>query len=735
MERSALEQVSTASLIKMVITARLKQLFYPKYPMNWGGWLTSLPRTDYHYAAEVGSGLSSSVVAPVVQFIQRAFPEAPLVVRRRQRDELELIEGHPLAQLVERPNAFYPGTLLWMTTVSDWCCFGESYWRILRTRGGRPGELWWLPPWSIEPKWPSDGSAYISHYTYQPEVGTFIDLDLDEVLHFRHGLDPSNPRHGLPPLRAVLRDIWTDNESANLVASLLRNMGIPGLIITPKGDAMLSPDEVERVKAYVHSRFVGDHRGEPLALGGPTDVHRLAWSPSELDLTVVRNLAEERTCASLGIPAAVVGFGTGLENSKVGATMSQFVRLAWTNGIVPMQRLMAAELQRNLLPQFETNTNQFLVSWNYDEVEVMQESRDDLAKRYTLLVTSGIVKVSEAREALGYESDVEDEIYLRPTSLTATDPAEQLPEPQPTPLALPGANGNGNGLAMNGNGAVATREAKQGSLDEWVTANIGRTARRMDTPPQSILRLAAKLWRAQVPIQRRYEPKIREVFARYAERVALATGEVLRPQKASVENVIRTAIIHERIPLAQVRFELEAVYREMYAEMLELFTKAMLEAGHPDLTDPARVLRQLNMAAGQRAVLLDLSAEARSAILSTLEQATAAGLSEDEMVAAIKDAVPRGRWRTIEMRAQVISQTESRYSLALAASGYAREHGLRMLILDARLGPTDEPCEMRNGWIVTPAQAEALAGIEHPRGTYTAIPISMLDQAVTGFTA
>jgi HK97 family phage portal protein len=735
MERAALSSLSTVQLIKLAIGAKLKETFYPKYPMSWGGWLTSLPRTDYHYAADVGSGLSSSVVAPVVQFIQRAFPEAPLVVRRRQRDELELIEGHPLAQLVERPNAFYPGTLLWMVTVSDWCCFGESYWRILRTRGGRPGELWWLPPWSIEPKWPSDGSAYLSHYTYQPEVGTFIDLDLDEVLHFRHGLDPSNPRHGLPPLRAVLRDIWTDNESANLVAALLRNMGIPGLIITPKGDAMLSPDEVERVKAYVHSRFVGDHRGEPLALGGPTDVHRLAWSPSELDLTVVRNLAEERVCASLGIPAAVVGFGTGLENSKVGATMSQFVRLAWANGIVPMQRLLAAELQRNLLPQFETNTDAFLVGWDYDEVSALEADQNELAKRAVDLYQGGVLMRSESRQMMGYEANEGDDIYLVPSSMTEEGPdAPELLEPQPTPLALPGANGNGQ--PMNGNGAVATRaaQAKQGSLDEWVTANIGRTARRMDTPPQSILRLAAKLWRAQVPIQRRYEPKIREVFARYAERVALATGEVLRPQKASVENVIRTAIIHERIPLAQIRFELEAVYREMYAEMLELFMKAMLEAGHPDLTDPARVLRQLNMAAGQRAVLLDLSAEARSAILSTLEQATAAGLSEEEMVAAIKDAVPRGRWRTIEMRAEIIARTESRYSLALASAGYAREHGMSLLVLDSQLGSFDQPCDERRGMIVTPSQAEMLAGLEHPQGTYQVImiPSQVLPVGATG---
>ena len=40
----------------------------------------------------------------------------------------------------------------------------------------------------------------------------------DQVLHFRHGLDPRNPRLGLSPIISVTREIWTDNESTDWVA-------------------------------------------------------------------------------------------------------------------------------------------------------------------------------------------------------------------------------------------------------------------------------------------------------------------------------------------------------------------------------------------------------------------------------------------------------------------------------------------------------------------------------------
>ena len=262
---------------------------------------------------------------------------------------------------------------------------------------------------------------------------------------------------------------------------MLRNMGIPGIILSPKGDDRLSQDEVERVKAYIQSRLTGDQRGQPLAMGSPTDVQQLSFSPQQLDLAKLRSTAEARVPAALGIPSAVVGFQAGLDSSKVGATMHEFVRLAWSNGIVPVQRLMAAELQRVLLPHFEQDADRFLVGWNYDEVSALEADQNALATRYQVLVGAGILKVSEAREALGYESTPDDDIYLRPSSLTPTDPKDQMPEPEPMP-ALPAAvlpNGHGNG-ARNGsrNGAVATRALKQGTLDEWVTEMIGRTARR-----------------------------------------------------------------------------------------------------------------------------------------------------------------------------------------------------------------------------------------------------------------
>src|SRR3546814_12138577 len=72
-----------------------------------------------------------------------------------------------------------------------------------------------------------------------------------------------------------------------------------------------------------------------------------------MDLSAARDVAEERVCALLGIPAAVVGFGAGLQTAKVGATMGELRTLAWTNGVLPSARSLAGELDRSFAEMME----------------------------------------------------------------------------------------------------------------------------------------------------------------------------------------------------------------------------------------------------------------------------------------------------------------------------------------------------------------------------------------------
>lgn len=393
-----------------------------------------LPATARDWAGEVGDGLGSSVLAGPLNFLMRTFPEAPPIVKRRKRaGEFEEEDEHPLTALLSAPNPYYTGQVLWMATVLDFA-FGEAFWYKVRNDAHQVIQLWWLPRNTMTPKWASDGTSYISHYSYNPGNGA-TDLKVDDVVHMRFGLNPKNPRRGLSQLGALMREVGIDDEAANFTGSLLKNMGIIGVIISPevqKGAAPASAAAVKEVKEYIKRQFTGDKRGEALAVGAPTKAQLLQYNMQGFDISPLRDLSEERVCAALGLPAAVVGFGTGLQQTKVGATMKEMRQLAWTGGIIPIQRIMAAEIQRSLLPEFEAGKRQRAVfEFDTTKVRALWEDTNEKHTRVREDYRAGLIDRATALRETGRPAASEDKgIYFT----AAAAPADPEPKDPPKPV-------------------------------------------------------------------------------------------------------------------------------------------------------------------------------------------------------------------------------------------------------------------------------------------------------------
>lgn len=398
-----------------------------------------LPRTRYDYRREVGDGYGSSVIMAPVKFIQRVFPEAPLGVKTvKVKDGTEeIVPRHPMIVRIDRPNDFYSGNALWRATIASWILNGNAYWLKVRNSLQEVVQLWWIPHWLISPKWPQDGSVFISHYEYKPGFDRPMDIQPSEIVHFRNGLDPRNPRLGMSDLHSVLREVFSDDEASNFTASLLRNMGVPGVVISPK-QGTANDQDAQSTKEWFLQETTGDRRGAPLVMRGPTEVHQFAWSPAQMELGSIRDVSEERVTAILGIPAAVVGFGAGLQQTKVGATMRELVQLAWISCIVPMQHIMAGDLQHQLLPDFQEQAELENVHVFFDSamVEALQESEKEKASRINILVRGGLMKVSEGRRAFRLPVDPSDEVYLRSGNVIG------IPSWAPPPAAGQGGSSN-----------------------------------------------------------------------------------------------------------------------------------------------------------------------------------------------------------------------------------------------------------------------------------------------------
>jgi HK97 family phage portal protein len=407
------------------------------------------PLSGVNYAAEVRNGMYSSVVTSALCWMMRTFPEAPVVVQRSKDERWENVVPHGLTKLLRRPNPEYGGRILWMCTILDFC-FGEAFW--LKTRDGNEeiSEVWWVPratmtPRAVTTKRDSKTVGMLDHYLYQPGLGAETrELDPDDVVHFRFGKDPANPLRGFSPLAAVMRDVYTDDQAANFTASILRNLGIIGAVFSPKNDT-IPKEDAAKLKDYIQTKFTGDNRGTAMLFTKGMDVQLMQYNLQGFDVGPIRDIAEERVCAALAIPASVIGFGTGLQQTKVGATMRESIKLAWSGGIEPLQAIMADELDRSLLPEFHANVDLFRTHFDTSQVEALTETPAEVTARVSTLFDGDIIKLSEARRDLGYPVDASMEKFKR--ELT---PAAPPPSPGNRVAALlENGNSNGNG---NGNG-------------------------------------------------------------------------------------------------------------------------------------------------------------------------------------------------------------------------------------------------------------------------------------------
>jgi HK97 family phage portal protein len=414
-----------------------------RFSTRTNGWFSMfVGRTRYDYAREVGDGSRNSIVMGCVLWICRTFPEAPVRVCAINADgEDQPVDNHPLKLLLDTPNPYYPGELLWSATLADRTITGNAYWLKVRSALGRVVELWWVPSTMMEPKWPDDGGQFISHYEYTPGPGEPLRYDPRDVVHFRYKtFDPQNLRKGLSPIQSLVREIFTDDEAANYTAAMLRNVGVPPVVISPDGDASPSPEELQETKQRYQEVTTGDARGQALVMSGPTKVAVLGFNPQQMDVKNLRSVPEERISALLGIPAAVVGLGSGLDNTKVGATMSEMREQAYESNIIPTQRLMAAELRTQLLTEFG-DVRRLKIDFDLGKVRVLQADENDLHDRARKDLLAGGIVLNEFRAMIGLDPlpGAEGDAFYVPSLVTPTPQDELLapPAPQVTVTALP----------------------------------------------------------------------------------------------------------------------------------------------------------------------------------------------------------------------------------------------------------------------------------------------------------
>lgn len=671
-----------------MIRAYLKQLLTRILPdrvvfPNQNAWLRMLlPNTKIDFEKHVGDGLGSNVFMAPILWIWRASLEARLGVLTQTKDGEDLTSDHELVDLLRNPNPHQSGSALLLGMFASWFTDGNAYLLKVRDGTGKVRQLWYCPHWLIDPEEDhQDPTVFISRYRYKPGGTEEVEIAVSEVVHLRHGVDPRNVRKGLSPMKILLREIFNDDEAANFVASLLLNGGVPGIVLSPRDPNSVSHESLKATKDYIKQQFGRSKRGEPLALGAPTDIKEFGYDPQKMNLDIVRNVSEERVCAVLAMPAAVVGFGSGMEQTKVGATLSELHRIAWVDCVIPNQELMAEELHRNLAADFRLKPNQRL-AWDRDKVYALSEDRGKEASRLAELVAAAVMKRSEARRKLRLEVSPEDDVYHLPFSVTLEGPG--------APPLLPET-------------ATATKAAR----------------RRLDKRQSQILRSMDKIKAAHSKVLERRMVDFFSKLGDAARRAYLETGG-----KAD-QDELRVEAVFSSMNVPRFRQELRGVMGAHFVAVHRDTQRVLAGMGLGIGLGDEQELRVLARG-GTQAGLVDLTTDARRKALEVIRAGREAGRGPEDVATDLAKVVPAGRFNDPRTRATLIARSETRVAQTESAMlAYRATDGVdSVMIIDARLpGETDEDCEEANGQVVDFQTAEAMIAAEHPNGTRDVVPI------------
>lgn len=407
------------------------------FPNQPGGLFRYHPNHKVLNFRKIGDGLTNSAVSAVIRSMGRAYGEPTMREYERIDGQDHIVENSDAADLLANPNPFMEPEMLGLYAVASIATTGSGFLHKVRNMMGSIIELWPLYPEFVTPVTPQDGSVFLSGWKYTPPGTQQFEIPADDIIQLRWETNRNDFRLGHAPLQDVLMEVLQDTEAAEFSTSLLTNLGVPGVVISPK-----SPDidigDPEAVATTFQARFTGTGRGRPFVGSAALNVDMVSFSPKDMDLTALRRVPEERISAVLGWPAILAGLGAGLTSTSGRGESSTLREDAIESTLIPLWKLAGRQLTRQLLndKSFGAVKKGHSLQMDLTEVRALKKDEKDEVEKIDTAVQGGWATVGEARTLIGLPVEKSHEVFLRNISTFAVGSSEDataVPEPDGEP--------------------------------------------------------------------------------------------------------------------------------------------------------------------------------------------------------------------------------------------------------------------------------------------------------------
>jgi HK97 family phage portal protein len=367
-----------------------------------------------------------SVVQAAIQAMKRNATKATMQVGRWDEDGGFVPVYHPLQQLWQRPSPGESDATVLEHLYSSLCDNGNAYVQVItNTAGNAVTELMPIPsPWVLRPvmgesinevlEYPVMGSDWGRSYNYS--------VPAELMLAFRQGRSTYAQSRGVSTLDSVVAEMALVKIIGQYETTVLSRSGVPSLIVSLKTLGNLSDAQLSQVQADLARAVSGKAVGRPFVGTSEMDIKSPGFSPKDLSVSEMADLATARICGVLGWAPM------SLKQPDTGKTYSNLVeanKASWRDAVIPFLDLVAGELTR-LVQTLPIACNgmtsqpdpELCVRFDTSQIEELSVDRKALMDIATAGVNAGIFSVNEARATLGL-GEMEE-----PEEVEAVEPEE-----------------------------------------------------------------------------------------------------------------------------------------------------------------------------------------------------------------------------------------------------------------------------------------------------------------------
>lgn len=609
----------------------------------------------YSCVKMIMSGIAS---APILPYIQKA-----------DGSWIEDLK-HPLRDLILNPNPYFTSYMMRQYLGAALALTGNAFW--FRDREAK--ELWPLIPGNV--KAVSTPDALIDHYLYRVG-GQDVVIDYADVLHFRQ-LNPDSWVWGQGDLSAAKNVVMTDIFAQLWNKSFMLNSAKPeGVLET---DQTIDDDAVRNrlIQSWNDLHRGVDKAGSTGLLEAGVKYTPIGGSMKDMDFVNLRKDARVEICAAFGVPPSIVGL---LEYANY-SNLEQQTKNFWLHTLIPT--LTNVSEMMTLRSKQMTGRE---ATWQADtsKVAALQANLKEQADTYKTFVDGGVPpnQVIEAMD-LPFEAFEGGDISSRrfplipqagpaPADVSADvpTPAQENPEPKhflaaacPTCGSIFDCavkSGQLNGRCPRGHAVgkaaedeiVAARKAMRDAA--WKSFDSRLTAREDKARSEMRLFFAGQHRRVSAAI----EKNGRLLLHQEAKGLVGLIKRLLGMEKKDANEVIKISfdLEAEQILLAAAS---ERFIRGTYFDFAVSAARSIKPTFDFNLQDPYALQwvasRTLNLSRQANATTLESLTDE---VVQAVQDAVAAGLSEGDAVAQIRDRIDAVYEFANDVRSETIARTES----------------------------------------------------------------------------